>query len=149
MQIQFWVPGIPATAGSKTPFIYKDKKSGKNRVAMSPANKRQKPWMADVKYHAGKEMGLISPLTGAVILKVQFQFMRPRSHFGSGRNAGQVKASAPKYHITKPDLTKLTRAVEDALRGVIYRDDSQVVAQRPTKRYSEAPGALITIMEVD
>jgi len=118
---------------------------------MSPANKRQKPWMADVKASAwaATEGIFYRPLTGAVILKVQFQFTRPKSHYGSGKNAGQVKGSAPKYHITKPDLTKLTRAVEDALTGVIWRDDSQVVSQRPTKRYSDAPGALISIIEVD
>ena len=144
MQIQFWIPGIPATAGSKTPFIYKDKKSGKNRVAMAPANKKQKPWMSDVKAFAiDAYQG--NPITGPVVLFIDFCLPRPKSHFGTGRNAEKLKDSAPKYPAGTPDLTKLTRAVEDALRGIIWRDDSQVVSQGINKNYDSKPGAMVCI----
>ena len=38
---------------------------------------------------------------------------------------------------TKPDLTKLVRAAEDSLRGVLWRDDAQVVRQVTEKRWGE------------
>ena len=145
MQIQFFVPGIPATAGSKTPFIYKDKKSGKNRVAMSPANKRQKPWMSDVKMFAA-EAYKGDPLTWPIGLYIDFYLPRPKSHYGTGKNSDKLKDSAPNRPITMPDLTKLTRALEDALKGIIWRDDSQVVSQYIEKHYSNKPGAQVTII---
>ena len=51
-----------------------------------------------------------------IVLDLLFRFPRPRSHFGTGRNAGQLKPSAPFYVRTRPDLDKLARAVGDALR---------------------------------
>jgi len=145
MQIQFWVPGIPATAGSKTAFPYKDKKTGKIRIAMAPANKRQKPWMADVKAFA-VEAYKGDPVKGAVGLYIDFYLPRPKSHYGTGKKIDRLKDSAPGRPITTPDLTKLTRALEDALKGIIWRDDSQVVSQYIEKHYSNKPGAQVTII---
>lgn len=149
MQIEFFVPGIPATAGSKRPFIYKSKKDGKQRVAMCPDNKRQKPWMSDVKYYAQMAMEGMAPLTGAVKMDVVFGFARPKAHYGSGKNNRMLKLGAPKHHTIKPDRTKLLRAAEDALKGVVWIDDSQVVAGDVQKVYSNTPGALVSITTVD
>lgn len=46
---------------------------------------------------------------------------------------------------TKPDLDNLTKTVLDALNGIVYRDDSQVVQLALSKRYSDQPGMFITI----
>jgi len=145
MQIQFWIPGVPATAGSKTAFPYKDKNTGKIRVAMAPANKRQKPWMSDVKAFA-LDAYKGTPATGQVGLYIDFYLPRPKSHFGAGKNVDTLKDSAPSKPVTKPDLTKLTRAIEDALKNIIWRDDSQVVTQNISKHYSLKPGAMVTIV---
>lgn len=51
-------------------------------------------------------------------------------------------------HTKKPDLDKLTRAVKDALRFVVYADDSQVTDVTVRKRYCAAgdlPRADITV----
>ena len=131
----FFVPGIPATAGSKTGFYNPKAK----RVIMAPANKRQKPWMAVVRL-AATEAYSGPPLTGPIAYEFWFYLPRPRSHFGSGKNSDKLKTSAPAYPTTKPDLTKMVRAVEDALTGVLWKDDSQVVSQRVVKRYHDHPG---------
>jgi crossover junction endodeoxyribonuclease RusA len=39
-------------------------------------------------------------------------------------------------HVKAPDLDKLTRAVFDALTGVVFHDDAQVVDLVATKRYA-------------
>lgn len=142
--INFFVPGIPATAGSKRPFIYKSKKDGKQRVAMTPDNKRQKPWMSDVKYYAQKEYPY-NPVVCPVMLHLIFTMPRPKSHYGTGRNSETLKASAPSWPTVKPDLTKMLRAVEDALKGVVWKDDSQVVSQVTLKRYGDRPGVDVMI----
>jgi len=140
--ISFWVPGLPATAGSKTGFYNKKIK----RVIMTPANKKQKPWMAVVRLKA--EESYQGPvLTGPIRLNVVFRMPRPRSHYGTGKNSEILKLSAPAYHTKRPDLTKMARAIEDALTGVIWRDDSQVVKNTTLKGYDDRPGVEITIEE--
>lgn len=145
--IEFFVPGIPATAGSKKPFLYKGK-DGKPHASMAPDNKRQKPWMAMVATAAQQAMRGTAPLTGAVSFEAHYVVQRPRGHFGTGKNTGVVKESSPPWPTTKPDLSKMTRAVEDALTGIVWRDDSQVVESRQYKRYGEKPGVHIRIVGV-
>lgn len=52
------------------------------------------------------------------------------------------------YPITKPDADKLARAVWDALKGIIYADDSQVVRLTLAKDYGDAPGVIIQVWEL-
>lgn len=88
---------------------------------------------------------------GAIEVQILFVFSRITAHFGTGRNAGIVKDSAP-YYVTKAnhDIDKLTRCVLDALTGVCYRDDGQVAVLHCTKRYtlagvSERPRTVVTV----
>ena len=145
--IEFFVAGVPATSGSKTGFYNPKIK----RVIMVPANKKQKPWMAYVRavaveYYSGP------PITGPIKLHLNFFLPRPKSHYGSGKNHEQVKASAPEYPQGRPDRLKLARAVEDALTSIIWRDDSQVVDGNTIKLYCDnarpTPGVYITIQEI-
>jgi Holliday junction resolvase RusA-like endonuclease len=117
--------GKPATAGSKAAYVFKDKKTNKYRASMAPASKFTKPWMKLVAEEAKRQYD--GPLlTGWVQYNMQFYFQRPKSHFGTGKNSHTLKKSAPGEHIQKPDCLKLGRAVEDALTGVIWKDDCQV-----------------------
>ena len=51
--------------------------------------------------------------------------------------AANLKPSAPAHHIKTPDLIKLARAVEDAMKGIIYQDDSQVCREHLSKVYAD------------
>jgi Holliday junction resolvase RusA-like endonuclease len=72
----------------------------------------------------------------AVEVDVTFFLARPLNQQGTGRNAGIVKDSAPAAPVVLPDVDKLARAALDALTGVAYEDDSQVVELRVRKRYA-------------
>ena len=93
--------------------------------------------------------GVVPPLMqGPVGLRIVFLKPRPKGHYGTGRNAGKLKESAPEWPTTRPDTLKLARAVEDALTGVIWQDDSQVVAHDMAKRWGERFSTIITINEL-
>ncbi|SET95101.1 Holliday junction resolvase RusA (prophage-encoded endonuclease) [Salinibacillus kushneri] len=49
----------------------------------------------------------------------------------------------------KPDCSNIAKGIEDALNGVIYKDDSQIVELQVSKYYSEKPRVEITIKEMD
>ncbi len=79
---------------------------------------------------------------------LNFQVARPKSHFGTGCNKAVLKLGAPAMPIMKPDLTKLVRSTEDALAGILWRDNCQVVGQEAQKRYcawGEAGGCWILV----
>jgi crossover junction endodeoxyribonuclease RusA len=88
-------------------------------------------------------------ILGAVELRLGFDLPRPLAHFGTGRNAGTVKASAPPHPITIPDLDKLVRCVSDAITDAgLWHDDSQVVSAVTAKRYGGQPGVHIVVTEL-
>ncbi|KQC47080.1 hypothetical protein AP057_13870 [Geobacillus sp. Sah69] len=57
--------------------------------------------------------------------------------------AGQLRPT------TKPDVDNYVKGVKDALKNVIWKDDSQVVDLHISKWYSETPRVEITIMPID
>ncbi len=81
-------------------------------------------------------------------VEITFRLARPASHYGTGKNAGKLKPSAPPFPITTPDVDKLARATLDALKGTAFDDDSRVVDLHPRKIYAaagELEGARIRI----
>lgn len=83
-----------------------------------------------------------------VMLVIDFYFTRPIGHYGTGKNAASVKASAPKQVTVKPDLTNLVKTTEDALKGVVWVDDSQVVGMQLAKVYGEKDLVRIQVAEL-
>ena len=142
-EIKFFVPGIPAPGGSKNTFI--NKKTGK--VCVVDACKRNPAWRNRVAHFALPHKP-DKPLTCAIELNVDFLMPRPKCHYRTGKNAGKLKDTAPRYCIKRPDTTKLLRALEDALTGIIWKDDEQVVKQVIRKHYGENPGAMVRISEI-
>lgn len=41
-----------------------------------------------------------------------------------------------KHHTTRPDCSNLAKGVEDALNGVVWKDDSQIIDLRVVKQYA-------------
>lgn len=75
-----------------------------------------------------------APVEGPLVLRLDFFLRRP--------------VSLPKretFHVKKPDSSNLLKAVEDAMRGIVYRDDSQLVDVRVLKHYDPAPGVAILV----
>lgn len=92
-------------------------------------------------------------LEGPLQVGLGFDLARPKSHFGTGRNAGRLKLAAPQWMSTAPDLDKLVRAVLDAIgdAGVWWYDDGQVAQLTASKRYcaeGEVPGVVVSIKEI-
>jgi Holliday junction resolvase RusA-like endonuclease len=139
--IHFFVPGTPAPGGSKTQGS--NPESGKKWFR--PACKRTKPWMNCVSA-AAREAYQGELLTDPIRTMIQFRLLRKKGHYGTGKNSGVVKSSARKFPTVKPDLVKLTRSTEDALTGIIWRDDCQVCSHILSKIYVDRdPGAVITV----
>lgn len=152
--LSFFVPGIPAPGGSKTAQLIRRNggqivttATGRPLITMRDAGKNNKEWRASVAYFARQEYR-DAPLDVPLEIEVVFTMPRPKCHFGSGKNAGRLKESAPKFHTNAPDSTKLLRSTEDALTGVLWRDDSIIAIQHVTKVYGDRPGARIILRAI-
>lgn len=141
--IAFFVPGKPEPAGSKRAFVLKGG-AHPGRAIITDANKNSKNWKGDVTT-AAQAAYQGEPLTGPIQLDITFTILRPKGHFGSGKNADKLKDSAPAYPISKPDVLKLTRGAEDACTGVLWIDDAQIVAEHIFKVYGTRQGAHIEV----
>jgi len=87
-------------------------------------------------------------LTGPLRVDLRLCFGRPKGHYGTGRNKGLLKQSAPKWHTSKPDRDNADKIILDCLSGVFFRDDKQVCAGEIIKQYSEKPRTEIYITKL-
>jgi Holliday junction resolvase RusA-like endonuclease len=113
------VHGLAAPQGSK-------RHVGKG--VMVESSKHVRPWRQDVKHAALEAVGdEWTLLDGPLVASMVFAFHRPKSHYRTGANAHLIRVGAPARPFGMPDLSKLARSTEDALTGVVWKDDSRVV----------------------
>lgn len=131
--VRFEVAGVPVPQGSMKGF-----RRG-NRVILTSDNERLAPWRTAVEFAARDAYPRALLMTGAVYVILDFRLPVPRSAPKRKRLAATKR----------PDLDKLVRGVLDALTGVLWADDAQVVSLQATKglAYDGAPGASVTVTE--
>jgi len=130
----FFVPGIPQAKGNHRARVV-----GSKHAQLYDANPKLPAWERAVRY-AAMPVRPPSLLTGPVQLELVFWVPRGKT----------VKRTWP-TSARGGDCDKLVRAVGDALKGVIYEDDSQVVIIEAMKRYETltlGPGCTVTVSEV-
>lgn len=140
--LKTFVVGTPAPQGSK-------RHVGNGRMIES--SKKVAPWRQAVAWElAQAKHGMF---TGPVAANIVFYLARPKYHFGTGRNEGKLKDSAPIFSDKKPDLDKLLRSTLDAITtsGAVV-DDAQIVLINAVKMYAnpgQPTGALIELNVLD
>lgn len=136
-QLTFRAFGVPVTQGSMNAYRRGD------RVVMTHSRSRElTAWRADVAeaaYVAASLGGWPMGTTEYLGLSLRFLFRRPASHIGQRVS---VRASH-RAAMPGPDLDKLTRAVLDALTGVLYDDDRRVVVIHARKCWTEGEPGLM------
>lgn len=148
--IEFDVLGVPGAQGSKK-FVGR---AGSGRPIMRESSKKVAPWREAVKSAAAEALGEAPPIEGPASVYVRFRFARPAGHFGTGKNAGVLKDSAPARPTSRAlgDIDKLVRSTLDALTdSQVIGDDSQVAVLIATKWYADdagKPGASISVVGI-
>lgn len=131
------VRGLPKPAGSKRLFMVG--KGAQRRPVVTDDCRKGGDWRATVQ-HAIAQAYKGAPMEGPLEVSLYFTMPRPRGHF---TKRGDLRPSAPLYPTTRPDRSKLCRAVEDAATGLLWRDDSQIICGSTTKGYGARVGVVI------
>jgi Holliday junction resolvase RusA-like endonuclease len=148
--VKFTVYGVPVPQGSARAFVVGRviQNAPGHRVVENPTavvqpdNKQPlNHWRTQIANEARMAMntanrGLIAEedgldFDGPIRISAVFAFNRPKS----------IKPAERPHPTVKPDLDKLIRAVLDALTGVLFRDDAQVIQFGASKVYLSAPGS--------
>ena len=73
---------------------------------------------------------------GPIAMSIIFRFKRPKS------------AKKRPYPSVKPDLSNLTKLLEDAANGILYKDDSAICQSYVQKVYGETDGVTIRVVQI-
>jgi Holliday junction resolvase RusA-like endonuclease len=131
MTIEFTVPGRPVPMARPRVTA---------RGTYTP--KRCRDYKTAVAIAAKAAMRGKKPLEGAVHIILQFTFLIPKSWPKVKRlNGGLVG------HTSRPDWDNLSKSVTDALIGIVYNDDSQIVSASVEKRYGDDEGVRVVVEE--
>lgn len=104
-----------------------------NGHAYTPERTRQ--YENAVKLIARTQIKRVS--SGAIRLSIHFYLLRPKS--AKNANLRPLK---------RPDIDNLAKAILDALNGIAYEDDKQIVELHLYKDYSERPRTEIELEEI-
>lgn len=121
------VYGLPVAQGRPRAF---KTPTGQIRV-YDPANARD--WKRTVQAQVLTNKPEV-PVDGPLDVALYFVLPRPKS-----------LPKRVKFPTKRPDAENLSKAVLDAMQGVIYRDDSQIVRLSVAKDYGDAPGVWIRV----
>lgn len=145
MTLTLWVPGIPKAKGSLRAFVVTDRRTGAPQARVRNDNPATRPWAAAVSAAAMEARGYTAPITFlrdvGVGLQATFYLPRPQ----------RVLSKRCLHPVVKPDLDKLLRAILDACTGILWTDDSQVVAVTAVKAYATAtqpPGVRMRVAPI-
>lgn len=154
--IEILVLGTGKPAGSKVSIpvkkkdgTYATKPNGAPLTRVIDASKGAAPWKQEVR-KAARDMYSGMLLDDALEVCITFVKVRPKCHYHwSNKRWGELREDAPAYPTGKPDLLKLARAVEDALTGVVYRDDARTCKLVLAKLWGEPACAMIRLHAVE
>jgi Holliday junction resolvase RusA-like endonuclease len=122
-----WVPGEPKAMQTGT--------VGRFGTRLIPI-RRHTEWGSRVALTANQTRPP-ALFAGALTVVLEFHRTRPRS--------ARKTITQP---ITRPDLENCAKGLLDALQGIVYRDDAQIVELLARKRFADddrGPGVAITV----
>jgi len=129
--IALMIKGIPVPQGRPRAMIRYTREKKPYIVMYDPEKSRK--WKEEVKRQAIASE--LKSLDGALSMELTFYMPRPKS-----------LPKKVEYHVKKPDVDNLAKAVKDGMEGVFYKNDSQVCSLRVKKVYCEEhPGVHVRI----
>ena len=130
--VSFFVPGQPVAQGR--PRFTTWRVGEANRVKVYDPQKSV-VWKDHVRRCAKEHACVLRE--GPLAMTLRFIMHRP-----ANIKRGQ------RWHLKRPDVENLAKAVMDALAELVYEDDKQVVKLVATKEYGARPGVRVRVEEM-
>ena len=105
--------------------------------------KKTSDYEATIKAQAFSAMGPAEPLETPVAVYIYINHAIPASYSKKRKEDCLNRFERPK----KPDLDNVAKAYLDAMNGIVYKDDVQVVSLHVTKRYDTIASVHVCVKE--
>jgi Holliday junction resolvase RusA-like endonuclease len=147
--IEFFVEGDPKPQPRPRAFARRVGNTFQARVYDAGTAENWKSRIAD----AAKDFRPDEPIREPISVRLEFWFARPKSHYRTGKHAGELKPDAPIWHTAPRDIDNLWKAVIDCLTQIgFFADDGLIAHSIVAKMYSPTvtngkcfPGVLVRI----
>lgn len=118
------------------PVVYRERTVVRKGFVSSHRTPQLKVWQETLSLTAKMAMKGRPKLAGPLRITFMFHYKAiKKSLWGAWRTK-------------RPDLTNLEKAIEDALQGVWYDDDSHIASKISTKKFGSRTGVEITVEEI-
>lgn len=139
MQIHFQVEGDPKGKG-------RPRFSTFGKFTRVYTDKQTLDYEAVIKSCAVDAMGSTDPLETAVSVFLYVRLAVPQSY---SKKRTEACLSGLEKPCKKPDIDNIAKTYLDAMNGVIFKDDTQVIDLHVKKVYSAVAGVNVMVMEVE
>ena len=95
---------------------------------------------AEVHKHKGWK-----PYSGPLAAGFLFSIPRPKAHYRAGKCSHQIRDAAMFSYPTKADFDNYTKFICDAMNGVVYRDDRQIIKAVVLKQFARVGSIEVVI----
>ncbi len=139
MIVAFTVPGTPVAKGRARSFV-------RNGHVAHYTPERTANYENLVKLVAQQAMVGKELFTCPVLMKIDLFVSIPVSWSKKKQKAALSGEVMPDK---RPDLSNVLKSIEDALNGIVYQDDKQIVSLTIEKRYAEIPKANVEVRKFE
>lgn len=137
--VRFVVPGQPVGKGRPRAAI-----RGRHIQLYTPEKTVSYESLVATAAHGAME-GKV-PMEGACSVVMDIRLMVPMSWSAKKRQQALDGQLLP---TKKPDADNVIKAIFDALNGIVWQDDVQVVQLEASKRYSAVPGVTVVVRSME
>jgi len=138
MQIHFHVEGDPKGKG-------RPRFSSAGKFTRVYTDKQTLVYEAVIRFFAAEAMGSTDLLETPVSVFLYVRLPVPQSY---SKKRTEACLSGLERPCKKPDIDNIAKTYLDAMNGVIFKDDTQVVDLHVKKVYSAVAGVNVMVMEV-
>ena len=140
-ELKFEIPGSPIGQGRP-----KFSTINGHAVAYDPEKSRNyKAYVKLLATQAMKDSGF-TMIEGPCCLDIMAFFEVPKSKSKKFKERALLGLERP---TKKPDIDNIVKALQDALNGLAYKDDSSIVFLSVAKCYSEVPRVEVILREIE
>ena len=137
LQIEFTVPGDPRGKG-------RPRFSRVGKFTKTYTDAKTKEYEDKVANAASLAMYPHEPLTTPLAVWIDISVPIPASYSKKRKEACLSGVEMP---CKKPDIDNIAKGILDAMNGIVYADDVQVIRLTLQKHYSTEPGVYIIVRE--
>jgi len=136
--IQFTVDGDPIPKG-------RPRFARRGHFVQTYTDAKTIDYETHVAMKARHAIGASDPLKGALTVFLYLRYGVPTSYSKKRKEACLRGVEYPK----KVDLDNVYKSITDAMQGIVYLNDSQIVETHITKVYAETAGANVMVQETE